>query len=168
MKTESLKTVAALFESWKREHSDLQHELDVLRDWICDAAAPRAAESSDAANRLLQIRDRLVDHFVREDQIGRQLREHYPKGSLEVEASYRQACQDHEELLSEVDDLASRLDEVGVPFESWGEAVHEVTLFIDRVEEHEENEAEHVRWLAPPEVLTPPHRLSPRPLSDES
>ncbi|TWU22499.1 hypothetical protein Pla52o_35570 [Novipirellula galeiformis] len=168
MKTESPKTVAALFEHWKQEHTNLQQELDAFRDWTCEVASQQAAEFSDAAMRLLQIRDRLVDHFVREDQIGRQLREHYPKGSVEVEASYRQACQDHEELLSELDDLADRLDQVDPPFESWMEAVHEVTLFIDRIEEHEECEAEHVRWLAPPDALTPRDRLAPRDTADES
>ncbi|GAA4459439.1 hemerythrin domain-containing protein [Novipirellula rosea] len=151
MKPESNHSVSVLFGHWKQEHSSLQQELDAFRDWTSGIAEQPSPEFIESANRLRQIRDRLVDHFVREDQIGRQLRSHYPKGSLEVEASYRQACQDHEELLSELDDLAERLDQVEPPFGTWADAVHEVSLFIDRLEEHEECEAEHIQWLAPRE-----------------
>ncbi|GAA5510881.1 hemerythrin domain-containing protein [Novipirellula caenicola] len=154
MKPESKHSVSVLFGHWKQEHSSLQQELDAFRDWTSHVAEQQTPEFIESANRLREIRDRLVDHFVREDQIGRELRSHYPKGSIEVEASYRQACQDHEELLSELDDLADRLDQVEPPFESWPDAVHEVTLFIDRFEEHEECEAEHILWLAPREDTT--------------
>ncbi|TWU37406.1 hemerythrin domain-containing protein [Novipirellula artificiosorum] len=142
-------SVRALFAQWKSEHEDLNQRIDAFREWTYSVSQMGVPKFGEAACKLKQFRKQLTHHFDREDQMGRQLADAYPAGSAEVAASRDQASQDHQELLVELDSLVERLGQLEPPFESWQIAMREVGLFIDRLDEHEEYEGEHIDWLAP-------------------
>ncbi len=141
--------MASLFTKWQQEHFELSEELDAYRDRLQGMNGCGENSIFIAIEQLEQTREILVNHFVQEDLICRELREHYPTGSVEVEANYRQTCQEHEELLAELDNLVEQLGRTEAMSEPWESVIYAVGLFLDRVEQHEECEAEHIGWLAP-------------------
>ena len=140
--------VERLFAEWQLEHRDLLRVIDGLRRWMYDVNQLGIPRFGETADQLLMLRDRLVHHFGREDELGRRLFEAEPHAEVEVQALCRQADRDHERLLKRLDGLSERLRLIDPPFASWQRAVDEVELLVDDLEEHEEQEAESVRrWM---------------------
>jgi hypothetical protein len=93
----------------------------------------------------------MLVHFAREDQLIGQLADLYPTSSPQVDAVRRQASGDHDQLCERLDNLIERLDQVVPPFASWQNAMDEVELFVDALEQHEEQESETFKMLMPPD-----------------
>ncbi len=55
----------------------------------------------------------------------------------------------HDQLLTRLSDLIDRLSLPEPPFESWTNAMDEVALFVDALEQHEEHETRSVAMLMP-------------------
>ena len=137
-----------LFSQWQDEHRLLNQFTEELRQWSYQVAQLGIPHFGEAADKLIQLRHRLVDHFQREDQIGHQLLSECD-GSVEMRATCRSASSDHENLLKRLDDLIARHQEVDPRFESWQQAMNEVDLFLDAMEQHEEQESANITWLTP-------------------
>ena len=83
--------------------------------------------------------------FEIEDEIATEFCESRPS-SLEVQAAQRQALRDHEQLLARMDELNEKLLQLEPPFASWQEAVQQIGLVMDMLEQHEEQESENIQW----------------------
>lgn len=53
------------------------------------------------------------------------------------------------ELVARMDDLYEKLMQLEPPFASWQDAVQQIGLFVDVLEQHEEQESENIHWLSP-------------------
>ena len=78
-----------------------------------------------------------------------QLATYYPSSSPEIQAVRKQSILEHDQLMARLDDLLDRLNMPEPPFQSWTEAMDEVGLFIDAIEQHEEHESDSIRMLMP-------------------
>jgi iron-sulfur cluster repair protein YtfE (RIC family) len=140
----------ALFAKWQAEHRQLDEFTEELRTWTYEVAQLGIPHFGEAANKLTLLRVRLQKHFQQEDEIGNQLANQQSVPSVEIEATRRKATQDHISLSTRLDDLIDRLAQTEPPFDSWEQAVQEVDLFIDALEQHEEQESASITWLSPP------------------
>lgn len=138
-----------LFAKWHEEHKQLELFTEQLRQWAYEIAQLGIPHFGETANKLTQLRGRLVTHFEREDEIGDRLLEEQASPSAEVKSTCQQAAHDHANLLRRLDDLISRLNETEPPFDSWEQAIREVDLFMDAIEQHEEQEHANITWLSP-------------------
>ena len=140
----------ALFAKWQAEHQQLDQFTEELRTWTYDVAQLGIPHFGEAADKLTLLHGRLQSHFQQEDEIGSQLANQQSVPSVEIEATRRKAAQDHQSLSTRLDDLIDRLRQNEPPFDSWEQAVQEVDLFIDALEQHEEQESASITWLSPP------------------
>ncbi len=141
-------TTSELFARWQLEHRNLQLSVDQLRRWIFEVSQSAEARYAETADRLMSLRGRLMEHFDRENMLGRQLLASQPGAALELAAMCRQCDSDHELLLGRLDDLVVRLRQCPPRVASWSATTHEAELLVDGVEEHEELEADRVKcWL---------------------
>ena len=53
------------------------------------------------------------------------------------------------ELVARMDVLYEKLMQLEPPFASWQDAVQQIGLFVDVLEQHEEQESENIHWLSP-------------------
>ncbi len=148
-KTSTEKLRQELFAQWHEEHQQLESFITQLRRWAYEIGQMGIPHFGETAGKLSQLRGRLVSHFAREDEIGSQLSNHQAAPSVEVQATCRSAAHDHANLLKRLDDLISRLNQTEPPFDFWEQAVREVDLFLDAMEEHEEQETANITWLSP-------------------
>lgn len=144
--TDACKT---LFAKWHEEHQQLETFTGELRQWAYERAQLGMPQFGETANKLAYLRTHLVAHFEREDEIASQLSSGQAAASVEVQATCRQAAHDHLHLLKRLDDLISRLNQVQPPFDSWEQAFREIDLFLDAMEQHEEQEDASITWLTP-------------------
>ena len=142
-------TCQSLFARWRQEHDELDQVTGELRQWTYEVGQVGIPHFGEAGDKLAKVRQRLVEHFKREEEIGQQLLDDC-KNSAEAISTCRSASQDHEHLLGRITDLIVRLQQPEAPFESWQQAVREVELFLDALEQHEEHEEANITWLAPP------------------
>ena len=129
----------ALFDEWHEEHQRLDIFSDQLRKWAYEIAQIGIPHFGETADKLTQLRVRLVEHFAREDQIGRQLANDPEFPSLEVNPTHPQAA-DHADLLQQLDSLTARLNQTEPPFDSWEQAFQEVERLMDAIDQHEARE----------------------------
>ncbi len=129
-----------LFDTWHEEHQQLDAFSAQLRKWAYDIAQIGIPHFGETADKLTQLRVRLVEHFAREDEIGRQLANDPGFSSLEVNATHRQAAADHDQLLQRLDGLTARLNQTEPPFDSWEQAFQEVERLMDAIDQHEAHE----------------------------
>lgn len=148
MKSNPTSTTSSLIDRWKDEHRKLDQFVDAITNWMHEVSSLGIPHFGEAGSRLTQLRERLVKHFQVEDQIAVELCEARPT-CPERQAAKRQASRDHGQLLDRVDDLIERLSQLEPPFDSWQQAVYEIGLFIDALEQHEEQESENLQWLSP-------------------
>ena len=148
MKTQSTSSFPALTEKWIREHLELDQWVSELVAWMDDVSKLGIPRFGQAGTQLNQLRHRLVEHFHVEDQIAIELCESRPS-CMEVQAARRQAARDHDQLLARMDDLYEKLMQLEPPFASWQDAVQQIGLFVDVLEQHEEQESENIHWLSP-------------------
>ena len=148
MNTKSTSSYPALTEQWMCEHQELDQRVCELVAWMNEVAKLGIPRFGQAGTRLKQLRHRLVEHFHVEDQITIELCQSRPS-CLEVQAAKRQASRDHDQLLARTDDLCEKLMQLEPPFASWQDAVQQIGLLMDVLEQHEEQESENIHWLSP-------------------
>ena len=151
MGTEAHPSLSEIFKNWRAEDRDLESRLDEVRDWMREVSQLGIPHFGETATRLRPLREALVRHFQREDAMIAQLARSYPSPSPEINAVRSQSAYDHDLLLSRLDDLTQRLDEPEPPFTSWQLAMDEIELFVVALEQHEEQEAESIKFLMPSE-----------------
>lgn len=144
--------IADFFEIWRAEDRALESNIDEIRDWMHEVDQLGIPHFGETATRLGPLRDRLIAHFHREDEMIGQLAELYPSSSPEIDSVRRQSVRDHHQLLSRLDDLTARLDEIEPPFASWQAAMDELESFVDLLEQHEEQESDSIRMLMPTQL----------------
>jgi hypothetical protein len=149
MNTNAKHPLAEFYQTWKAEDRALEAGIDEIRDWMHEVNQLGIPHFGETATRLGPLRDRLVAHFQREDEMISQLAELYPSSSPEIEAVRRQSSRDHHQLLVRLDDLTSRLGQIEPPFASWQAAIDELESFVDLLEQHEEQESESIEMLMP-------------------
>ena len=129
-----------LLQQWQQEHRELERVVGELRWWSSDSPSVDRLRFIEMADRLTLLRDHLFEHFDREVEIGWELPPHSASPAEELEASHRQAADDHQQLLERLDQLIGRLRASPLPFDSWQDALDELDLFLDSLDEHEEQE----------------------------
>ena len=149
MNTKSKNLLSSFYQTWKAEDRELEAGIDEIRDWMQEVTQLGIPHFGETATRLNPLRQQLVTHFQREDQMIGQLAGLYSTSSPEVEAVSRQSTRDHDQLLARLDDLIQRLSETDPPFASWQAAIAEVEMFVDVLEQHEEQEADSIETLMP-------------------
>lgn len=138
----------SLVDRWRGEHRELDQFVTEILSWMHDVSTLGIPRFGEAGSRLTQLRSRLVEHFRVEDEIATELCESRPS-CPDRQAAKRQAERDHKQLLTRVDELNDRLLQLEPPFASWQEAVQQIGLFMDVLEQHEEQESENLEWLSP-------------------
>ncbi len=148
--TESQKSaleLQAVFAEWTAEHRQVEHTVQALIEWTNEHIDPDANEFSEAALRLRNLGLRLDSHFAKEDTLGSLLAKSRGVATPEIEAVQRQADKDHTQLSQRLHALVERMERGVESSTGWKSAVYELNLFLDLLEQHEELEAENVRWL---------------------
>ena len=149
MSSQSKQNFAYVFDSWKDEDRQLEAILDEVRDWMSQVNQLGIPHFGETATRLRPLKQRLFVHFGREIELISKLAMHYRSPSPEIEAVRKQSIMDHDQLMERLDDLIDRLSQLEPPFQSWTEAMDEVGLFLDAIEQHEEHESDSIRMLMP-------------------
>lgn len=145
----SIATVERLSHQWHDGHRELDAFFDDYRKWSYEVSQFGFPHFGEMADRLEQLRELLRDHFSKENEICSQLIAVSDRATPEIEANRRRVASDHTSLLARLDELISRLNELEPPFESWEDALNQVERFCDALEQHEEQEADCIDWLAP-------------------
>ena len=153
MNTKRPSELCHLFDDWRAEDRKLSMCIEEIRDWMSEVNQLGIPHFGEAASRLEPLRECLLEHFAREDQILARLAELYPAASPEVEAFKRQTDADHQTLVGRLDDLRIRLKETDPQFESWTSAMEEVDVFFEAMEQHERSESDRVCMLMPGECI---------------
>jgi hypothetical protein len=149
MNSRTERSLPKIFDRWRAEDRELELRIDELRDWMGEVSQLGIPHFGETATRLGQVRERLVQHFQREDEMVAELARLYPDSSPEIASIRNQSSRDHSQLLTRLDDLSRRLSELEPPFESWQEAMQDVELFVNALEHHEDHESESVMMLMP-------------------
>ena len=152
MNKQSGRSLMDAFDRWRSEDRDLAESVGELREWMDEAGEHVEPRFGEAANRLQPLRDRLVLHFKREDEIVSLIAATLSEPSAEFDQLLAGAAHDHEMLLAWMDDLSMRFSEGDPPFRSWaacaqrggdgrrpfgrtrGDGAQLVQLFVDRLE----------------------------------
>lgn len=146
---ETKHTVESLSRQWHQGHKELGEFFDEYRQWAYQVTQTGFPHFGESAERLKQLRERLAEHFARENEIADQLVALQGSPSAEADANRRRALADHAHLLERLDGLILKLGELDPPFESWEQAVSEVEGFCGALEQHEEQESDCIAWLLP-------------------
>ena len=149
MSSQSKQTLTFIFDNWKEEDRQLETCVDEVRDWMLEVNQLGIPHFGETATRLRPLRERLFIHFGREVEMISQLATFYPASSPEIEAVRKQSISDHDRLMARLEDLIDRLSLPEPPFESWTEAMDEVGLFVDAIEQHEDHESDSIQMLMP-------------------
>ncbi len=131
MNTKSPKTPTELFDQWQREDEQLEAYIHDLRGWMNEVNQLGIPHFGEAGVRLTAFRKRMVKHFESEDEIIAQLAENFSGADASVVKLRSQSRRKHEKILTHVDGLMNRLDQLEPPFESWVAMMQEVESFID-------------------------------------
>lgn len=148
-RTDTEHTIESLSFQWRDDHRKLNEFFDEHRRWAYDIGQRGVPHFGETADRLKRLRAQLTEHFARENEICDQLTAIVVSPSPEVDANRRQVEADHANLLARLDTLINKLSELDPPFESWQQAVEQVELFCDALEQHEEQESDCITWLLP-------------------
>ncbi|QDV42726.1 hypothetical protein Enr13x_25760 [Stieleria neptunia] len=149
MGTKRTSELCQLFEDWKAEDRKLAGCVDEIRDWMSEVNQLGVPHFGETASRLQPLRECLLQHFDREDEMLAKLETMYPDASPEVSAFKRQTAADHRLLLTRLDELHVRLKQVDPPFKTWTDAMDEVDVFFETMDQHERSEADRVGMLMP-------------------
>lgn len=147
---ETVEILNVFFEQWKEEHLQLDKYVLELSDWSHLDSQHQCPQFKEAADRLRGLEQRLVQHFSKETAIGLLLAEARGIATPEIEAARRQADKDHKLLADRLTRLIDLVNSAsGDDVALWQKVRYELNLFLDVLEQHEELEAENVRWLIP-------------------
>ncbi len=138
----------ALFAQWKDEHRQLDVHVATLCQWLHGQGHIVTPPFLRGAQKLGELRDQLEAHFVKENELGRLLAN--ARGSLttEIESVCHKHDREHTVLLERLGRLIHSLGTAESQFDSWDAATREFELFVDTLEQHEEQEAEAIGWLS--------------------
>ncbi len=139
-----------VMQRWNDEHAELSKKITEITRWLGEVSQLGVPRFGELAERLRHLRDRMLQHFDREDKLGEEM--HLSHACVEVEATRRRAASDHLHLTERLDRLIAKLSELDPPFNSFQQAIDEVSLFVDAFEQHEEEESQGLTWLT---KLTP-------------
>ncbi len=153
MKTQDKPKVDLLFEHWKVEHGVLDRYTVELSEWIDRQTKLRTSQFRETVRKLVDLNEKLLAHFAREEEIGKQIRVAHGKGSPEVDAAKRQCDRDHVNILNRLKHLIDRMQDAESECDAWKKGVYELGLIIDVIVQHEEQESENVTCLLPPVSL---------------
>ena len=149
MNSQSTRSLAFIYESWKQEDRQLDKCLDTIRNWMQQVNQLGIPHFGETATRLRPLKARLFAHFGRENELILQLVNFYQSSSPDVVALQTEMLTAHDQLLTRLGDLIDRLSLPEPPFESWTNAMDEVALFVDALEQHEEQETRSIAMLMP-------------------
>lgn len=136
-----------LFSKWKTEHRELNTQLIDISRWMNDASNRSLPTYEAAISRLMQLQQKLEQHFEHEEKLGYLLARSRGSSTVEIDAVSRQVDRDHRTLAARLEAIIGLL-ELGQPAgDSWPDIVVEFNLFIDALEQHEEQEESSVSWL---------------------
>jgi len=144
--SDCLQSLAPLLQQWNDEHQDLSRSIRDTTLWLGQVSQRGIPRFGELAARLSQMRQRMKQHFDREESLGDDLQQ--ASDCLEVKTTRRRAINDHQHLTQRIDDLIAKLSELEPPFDSFQQAIDQVGLFVDAFEQHEEQEAQGLQWLA--------------------
>ena len=145
MSTDSDK-LNALFARWKDEHHQIDARVAQLCQWLHGQEHIVTPPFMHAAQNLGELRDQLETHFVKEEQLGRLLADARGGLTAEIDSVCHKLDREHTVLLDRLGRLIHSMGTAEPEFDSWDAATRE--LFVDTLEQHEEQEAESVSWLA--------------------
>lgn len=140
-----LEVLAPLLQQWNDEHHDLSRSIREITLWLGQVSQRGIPRFGELAARLSLMRQRMKQHFDREEALGDDLQQ--VSDCLEVKTTRRRAISDHQHLTQRIDDLIAKLSELEPPFDSFQQAIDQVGLFVDAFEQHEEQEAQGLQWL---------------------
>jgi hypothetical protein len=140
--------LAGLIRVWQEEHQELIQKIRQTTLWLGELARQAEPRFGELGEHLTRFRQSMLDHFHRESTLADTLFETY--GCVEADSNRRRAADDHVHLSRRIDDLVGRLRDDGAGFASFQDAIHQVGIFVDAVEQHEEEEAEGLQWLGSP------------------
>jgi len=149
MSGEAAGSVRELFQRWQAEDRELEAYLDALRDWMHQASRLDTSAFEEATARLRRLRMRLERHFRHEDKVADSLETSFDAPPAELAAVRRQSVHDRTLLFQRLDELIAKFDRPAPPFESWEDAIENLELFVDTLEQHEEQEADSIELLMP-------------------
>lgn len=149
MVSKAISNVNEVFARWQAEDEELGRKVDAIRHWMRELDQLGKQHFGETATRLHDLRQHLVQHFDREEEMIQRLGQAYPTGSPEVTAVQRQTEQDHENLLQRVDDMVERMNHIDPPFKSWQQAMDEVEGLVSLLEQHESSEWDNIEMLLP-------------------
>ena len=149
MKTKDNPQIEKLFEDWKEEHQILDRFTTDLSEWIDRQSKMRLAQFRETVQKLSDLNSQLSTHFAKEEAIGKQLRALHCGNSAEAEAAQRQSERDHTHISSRLKHLIDRMQDAESECDAWKKGVYELSLIIDVIEQHEEQESESVCCLMP-------------------
>lgn len=146
----SIEVLHLMFEQWKEEHQQLDRFIEELNAWMTQKSLQQTPDFAEARSRLQNFEQRLREHFSKEHAMGLLLAESRSISTPEIEELRCQADKEHGILTSRLNDLITSLSAVSNRVPTWDSAVYEFGLLLDAIEQHEEQEADRVRWLMPP------------------
>jgi hypothetical protein len=135
-----------LVDLWKHEHDDLIKQIHQTTLWLGEVSQLGIPKFGELAERLQALRTRMLRHFDHENELGEDLQQ--VCDCVEVTATRRSTSADHQNLTNRIDELVAKLDQPDPPFESFQQAIDQVGLLVDAFEQHEEQEAQGLQWLA--------------------
>ena len=141
------------FQQWKETDQELDQRFESIRDWMIEVGQLGIPRFGETATRLQPLVESLAILFENENTIANQLAKAYPQSLRAISAVKRQCFRDHDQLKRRLDDLISRLQEIEPPFASWNLAYDEVSLFIEALHQHEDQESESLHILMPNECF---------------
>ncbi len=141
MNTKSHKTPYDLFALWQTEDQEMESCIGDLRSWMMEVNQLGIPHFGEAAVRLLTLRNRLLQHFDRENEIIESLANHFADSEPSMKELRSDSARDHLQIMERLDELMERLNELEPPFESWSTAMNEIEAFIDRLHQHESDES---------------------------
>lgn len=147
MSTDSDK-LNALFSRWKDEHRRIEARVTELCQWMHSHGPSVTPPFLRCAQKLAELRDQLETHFVKEEQLGQLLADAHGSLTAEIDGVCHKRDREHTILLERLGRLIHSLGTAAPEFDSWDAATREFELFVDTLEQHEEQEAESVGWLS--------------------
>lgn len=149
MKTKDNPQIDTLFDDWKEEHQILDRFTTDLSEWMDRQSKLRMTQFRETVQKLSDLNSQLSTHFAKEEAIGKQLRALHCENSPEAEAAQRQSERDHAHISSRLKHLIDRMQDAESECDAWKKSVYELSLIIDVIEQHEEQESESVCCLIP-------------------
>ena len=138
-----------LFEQWKSQHCELDRFAQELEEWVHLQSKQREAQFREGVARLNELWQRLSNHFVQEQELGKQIALAREIPLPEADAMMRQSERDHTNIANRLKHLSDRMQDAESDIDAWKSCTQELQLILDVLEQHEEQEAESIGWLLP-------------------